>query len=165
MPDQDSSLFSDPDKIVSDLNQFARFPVDGLIANLAAVKAAQILKGELVGIDPDGKPRPPRIRDINAAIRAVISMVKINQAERDAVAGLRGDRDRISKAMQLLLDMNAASTQQGAHHDLLTRTALEARALLDSLEGGPEPDRDSPSAGEDHVGPGRDGGTGPVEPA
>jgi hypothetical protein len=131
MPDQ-PILFADPDKLVSDLNAFARFPVDGQIAQLAAQRIDEILNGGLVGLDSEGEKRPPRTREILAAVRCVIQMIRVNQIERDSVGRLKDAQRLISEALLAASRVKQIAMEDEAANDLVARTTIELRALLDA---------------------------------
>ncbi len=158
-----SNLFSDPKHIVSDLNAFARFPTGGAVADLAAKRIAEILMLKKVGIGKDGQARAPRVREIIAAARVVVSMEKINQQERDAMAGLTDARTQVTTAIQVNIDTKSASAKDEALSDLIARTTADTRAILDAHGradagdvGVQPPDPDGPTEGR---------GSSPPEPA
>jgi hypothetical protein len=106
MNEPTSNIFRDTKNLISDLNMFARFPVDGPIADLAAMRVAEILQKRPTPSGKDGAMRPPRAREILAACRVVDKMVRTNQAERDAASELVMARHHIQTAIQVNINQD-----------------------------------------------------------
>ncbi len=164
MTEPQSNLFQDPQSLVSDLNEFARcFPVHGPVADLAVKRLVEILQLKEVGQARGGGKRPPRNREIIAATRVVAQMARINQQERDSIAGLMGMGPQIATAVQVNIDTQRASEKDEALNDLVARTAAESRAILDAY--GPGHAGDVGSEPTDHDGPGGNGNGRPEQSA
>lgn len=156
MPDEPQSrLFTDPDKLVSDLNTFSRFPAEGKLNELATLRIAETLQLKEIGIGQDGKPRKPRHREIMAAVRAQQVSARINQHERDVIAGLLGAGERAQTAIQINIDTAKASQEDEERNDFIARIAAESAAILAAPDGdaGEQQQIDNEVQGDDPGGP------------
>ena len=134
-----SDLLLQPDKVVSDLRLIGKcspYDIPPAVEQRAMFHIVRILSGQ--PLVEGGKP--PREREIRAAISALHAMKKYNLDLAKAETGL--DLDRVRERIALALQVNVTNQQPaegGRYDDLIARTLGELDALLgDRVDGSGE---------------------------